>query len=62
MDDNKFNLLLDFCDNECKFSKNDCCEDVINTKELCYCPAEHYSDWISQMLQQLAHREIWNNK
>jgi hypothetical protein len=61
-EDKKKNLLLEFCGNECKFSKNGCCEELIGIQDMCYCPAEHFADWMSEMFQQLAFREIWNGK
>lgn len=45
------NLMTDFCRDICKFSKDEECE-VLKLKKDIYCPAEHFSHWLSKRLHQ----------
>jgi hypothetical protein len=55
MNDNKNNLLIKFCFEECKFCNTGCNLPEVN--ELAYCPAEHFADWMSEMFIQPDYRE-----
>ena len=49
---NKSNLLIMFCHNYCKFH-GDGCENMMQINDSYYCPAEHFSHWLSERLRIL---------
>jgi hypothetical protein len=56
MNDNKNNLIVEFCFIECKF-RDIGCDKMPEINSLLYCPAEHFADWISKKLIQPDYRE-----
>lgn len=57
MNDNKKNLIVNFCLEECKYRDVICGEKLPEINNLLYCPAEHFADWLSEMLVQPDYRE-----